>query len=262
MKFRLARRRSFDVDRLFRYAGQDMRSVEGWLSGDAVWPIIEIAQQQLADGSESAIGEIGVHHGQLFLLLALASTNDEPCVGVDLFENQQENIDNSGHGDRDILEGHLKRFGLANGRVELLQRNSMTLSGAELVSAAAGRKFRLFSVDGGHTPDITVNDLHLAAEIMTDDGVIILDDVFSQMWPGVMTGFTRFMNDNPGRLFPFALCGNKTLISTSQAMADRWRAHLEPAAGYFMSRSDALLDHPVQILMDGPGLPNLWHPRR
>lgn len=262
MKFRLGRRRKIDVDQLFRYAGGEMGSVEGWLSGDAVWPIIEIAQQQLEDGTETAIGEIGVHHGQLFLLLALASTGEEPCVGVDLFENQDENVDNSGRGDREILEGHLERFGIDDDRVRLLTRNSLTLAAGELLEAAGGRRFRLFSVDGGHTPEITINDLRLAAEIMTEDGVIILDDLFSQMWPGVMTGFTRFMADNPNRLFPFALCGNKALLSTNREGAERWLDLLKPAADYYLSRTDELFGHPVQILIDGAGLPNAWHPRR
>lgn len=262
MKFRVGRRPKLDVDRLFRYAGQDMRSVEGWLSGDAVWPVIEIARQQLEDGTESAVGEIGVHHGQLFLLLAMASTSEERCVGVDLFENQHENVDNSGRGDRDILEAHLRRFGIGDDRIRLLARNSLTLTAEELIDAAGGHRFRLFSVDGGHTPEITVNDLLLAADIMTDDGVIVLDDVFSQMWPGVMTGFTRFMAEHPHRLFPFALCGNKTLLSTNRDGAQRWLANLKPAADYFMSRTDELFGHPVQILLDGPGLPNTWNPRR
>ena len=38
-------------------------------------------------------------------------------------------------------------------------------------------KFRLFSVDGGHTRELTVNDLTVAASHLEEGGIIILDDI-------------------------------------------------------------------------------------
>lgn len=246
-------------DRLRRYAGGELLSIEGWLSGDAVWPLVELARQQHDAGITGAVGEIGVHHGQLFLLLAFASRPGESCVGVDLFENQDQNIDHSGQGDREILEGHIARLGAPNERIRLLTRNSLTLTAEEMIATADDR-YRLFSVDGGHTPDITANDLLIAGGAIRPEGIVILDDAFSQMWPGVMTGLVQFMQAHPDLLVPFGICGNKTLLTTP-AHAEHWRRALEPAAPHYMSRTDELLGHPVQILLDGPGLTNAWIPR-
>ena len=38
--------------------------------------------------------------------------------------------------------------------------------------------FRLFSIDGGHSRVLTVNDLTLAAHHLVSGGILILDDVF------------------------------------------------------------------------------------
>ena len=50
-------------------------------------------------------------------------------------------------------------------------------------------KFRLFSVDGGHTRELTVNDLTVAASHLEEGGIIILDDITNLAWPQVIDGF-------------------------------------------------------------------------
>jgi len=51
-------------------------------------------------GIRGSLGEIGVHHGLLFIVLALSSGPDEQLFAVDVFGRQDLNIDKSGKGSR------------------------------------------------------------------------------------------------------------------------------------------------------------------
>ena len=62
--------------------------------------------------------------------------------------------------------------------------NSLDLTGAELKRLADG-PLRIVSVDGGHTADIAAHDLAVADEALAEGGIIIIDDVFNEQWPGV-----------------------------------------------------------------------------
>ena len=65
-------------------------------------------------------------------------------------------------------------------------------------------KVRLFSIDGGHTEGITENDLAIADEAIGDGSIIIVDDVFNDLFPGVTNGLHRYFARDP-HLVPFAV---------------------------------------------------------
>jgi hypothetical protein len=156
--------------------------------------------------------EIGVHHGRLFIILALCCRPTECAVAVDLFEDQHLNVDHSGEGDRGILEANLARF--ASGRrIECIKANSLEL-GEAFIGSWQGMRF--ISVDGGHTSEATCHDLKLAERLLCKGGIVALDDILNPDWTGVISGLVRYLSEG-GTLVPCALIPNKLLLTTDPA---------------------------------------------
>jgi hypothetical protein len=190
-----------------RYIRHGMFHVEGWLRTEAALAIAALSECQHAAGIEGGIAEIGVHHGKLFILLCLLSRPPERAVAIDLFGDQRFNVDQSGRGDLARFRRNLTRHA-DDERLVLHQGNSLDLSGADLVRLAAG-PLRFISVDGGHTAEITAHDLAIADAGLAEGGIIVVDDVFNEQWPGVGDGVRRYFECR-SNLVPFALGANKT----------------------------------------------------
>ncbi len=59
--------------------------------------------------------------------------------------------------------------------------NSMSLTAAS-VAAKRLSKWRMLSVDGGHSYEVMLHDLMLASCTVVDGGIVILDDVTNPTW--------------------------------------------------------------------------------
>ena len=75
-----------------KYVKNRHKEVKGWYSGLALEIISEINRIQSEQNINGALCEIGVHHGRCFVLLSMISRENENCIAIDLFENQNENI--------------------------------------------------------------------------------------------------------------------------------------------------------------------------
>jgi hypothetical protein len=187
------------------------RTVEGWLSYGACQMIIGVSRAQHSLGVTGNVAEIGVHQGRLFVLLALLAQEGEEALAIDLFEQQEFNLDKSGAGDLSKFRANVRRH--TGRRAPLVHRGDSTILTGEAVKAIAGGPIRLFSVDGGHTEEITLHDLETAEASLATGGVIILDDCFNGGWPGVISGTCRFLKDGHRRVVPFAIGCNKTFFA-------------------------------------------------
>jgi hypothetical protein len=231
---------------------QNMDGVHGWLLPEAARCIVCLYEAQRRNGVRGSVAEIGVHHGKLFILLCLLRNDGEIAVGYDLFGQQDQNVDRSGKGSLEVLRDHLRHMSVDTSHVRLITANSLELTGARVVRDSESR-VRLFSIDGGHTADITRNDLSIAAEAIADDGVIILDDFFNESWPGVSTGTAQFLRDHPKALVPFAIVGNKVFFARTDQAADAFRRILSRAAigvEYLQGKDGEFFGHPVFVGFD------------
>jgi Methyltransferase domain len=184
--------------------------------------ISRIGNAQLEAGIQGHFAEIGVHHGKLFILLALLARSQERGVAIDLFEQQHLNPEGSGRGNLDAFMKNCARY--ADPSVVVLHEGDSTkLASRDVIDLAKG-PIRLFSVDGGHTGAIAYHDLETAEGALADRGLIIVDDCFNEAWPDVSTGFHRFFA-KPRRVVPFAVGRNKTLLTTPNA-ADGYKRAL------------------------------------
>jgi hypothetical protein len=212
--------------RLYDYSiGRGHATVEGWLGEGALATAIAISQQQKANGTVGHLAEIGVHHGRLFLVLALLRALDEVALAIDVFEDQHLNIDWSGSGDRSRFETNMHRHAGGVHDVRILKADSLTLTAADLVRAMPAGDIRMFSVDGGHTVRHVLNDLALASGTLARDGIVIVDDYYNPDWPGVNEGVARFLN-NEVAFAPFGYGDNKLYLCRRDAHA-RWLAWYE-----------------------------------
>lgn len=224
-------------DLLSSYMKAGHKKVQGWLSPIGLHVIAQLAAIQKEIGVSGAIGEIGVHHGRLFILLHLLSDQSEKSVAWDLFERQEENVDRSGRGSRSIFMKNLKKAGCDLERIKIISENSLNLTPDAIIDACEG-KLRLFSIDGGHTAEITRNDLSLATQTLSDGGLIILDDFFHEAWPGVAEGTCRYMREHEDALFPVVIAGNKYIFTNSECAAKTYIDQLDKVQkGHYPKRS-------------------------
>ena len=237
------------TDPLRRYASKGHLRVQGWLSDTAIALLLELARIQRDRGIHGPVCEIGVHHGRLFILLHHLTAADERSVGWDLFEQQDQNIDRSGKGDRQQLLANLRRHHADMSRIAIHTANSLELGPAD-VQQACGTAPRMFSVDGGHTAEITASDLRLAAETIHDEGVIVLDDFFNEPWPGVAEGTCRYMAAPAVPLFPVAIAGNKFVFTRRREMAAVYRQELSLPAQRFRRRDTIAFGEPVAVFTE------------
>ncbi len=193
--------------RIENYIRRGRFYIDGWLRTEAARIVVALTARQRSLDIAGSVAEIGVHHGKLFILLYLLSRAPEKVVAIDLFEDQHLNIDNSGSGDFARFRRNLERHADTT-RLVLHQGNSMDLSAAMLVRLAEG-PLRFVSIDGGHTAEITAHDLATAEAAIAEGGIIVVDDVFNEQWPGVGDGVRRHFERRPN-LVPFAIGANKT----------------------------------------------------
>jgi len=191
------------------YVKHGQQLVKGWLFPGAAEAIIRLSEEQRREGVPGGVAEIGVHHGKLFILLYLLGENGEAAVAVDLFSHQELNIDHSGEGDLERFKRNLKRHADTN-RLVVHEGDSTQLSAAQLRELGRG-PLRLISIDGGHTAEITAHDLATAEGALAEGGIVILDDCFKEMWPGVIDGVHRHFA-TPRSIVPFGIGSNKTFF--------------------------------------------------
>jgi len=249
--------------RALRYLEQ-MDEIEGWFTLEAAWCTVCLNDAQQRNGTRGSVVEIGVHHGKSFILLCLLRSQEETAVCYDLFERQDENIDRSGKGNLAILIRNLQYAGISQSHLKLITANSLDLTGA-IVRRDAESPIRMFSIDGGHTAEITRNDLSIATEAIADDGVIILDDFFNESWPGVATGAAQFIRDYPKKMVPFAVVGNKVFFAKTDRAAESYRQILSKSnilAEHFAIKISEFFGHPVLVGVDARKAirvsPKLW----
>ncbi|MEN2991650.1 class I SAM-dependent methyltransferase [Tistrella sp. BH-R2-4] len=237
--------RRYSEARLTRYVDHGLHGVQGWLDDFSAAVIARLGDSQSDHGVAGAVAEIGVHHGKLFLVLQLTLRQDEQGLAIDLFEQQELNVDLSGQGDRGrFLENLRKHCGTEEGVV--IRAGSSTDVTVGDIRATVG-PVRLFSVDGGHTEMLTANDLGLAAGALAEGGIVILDDHFNPYWPDVAAGLGRHILVDQSPLRPFAITPGKVFLCAPE-WSETWRDALIKAFPTAHEKHSEMYGAPVEIL--------------
>ena len=206
---------------LNRYTRSDIHKVHGWLEQVDVDYILEIASHQNHSKVFGSVGEIGVHHGKLFILLNLLTREDEHSFAIDLFNEQKENIDRSGLGDINIFKSNLDRYAINNQNIKILSVNSLDLD-KDFYRETTPNKFKLFSIDGGHHYEAVINDLKIVEEVMVEGGVVLLDDLLNPLWIEVVSAYSSYKLQG-GKLIAFAITKDKLYLTNSKKHAEEYQ---------------------------------------
>lgn len=224
---------------LLKYVKTGYHKVNGWLSPIAINIITELAVIQQEIGMTGSVGEIGVHHGKLFILIHFLTGQFEKSVAWDLFERQAENIDHSGCGNQSIFKANLQKNKCDLNRIKVITANSMNLT-ADMIERECESKPRLFSIDGGHTAEITYHDLSLVSKALKPGGLVIIDDFFNEAWPGVSEGVCQYLIEAEHPLFPVVIAGNKYIFTNDEKMANTYIQRLNiDRPGYITKMSES-----------------------
>lgn len=154
-------------------------------------------------------GEIGCYHGKLFILLRHFCSPSAPSIAIDLFEDQDRNIDGSGGGDPSShFHNNLGFFDPHKGQnIKIVQGDSTSIETMREITD----KYSLFSVDGGHTFRHAYNDILIAERATADGGLILVDDFMRPDWPEVTEAVYKYLSGNP-RFVPLAIGWNKLFL--------------------------------------------------
>jgi hypothetical protein len=225
--------------RLNAYLKHGRHMVKGWLFEGAPEAVVLLSDEQKNTGVPGGIAEIGVHHGKLFILLYLLGPESEPAVAIDLFSQQHLNVDGSGAGDLERFKRNLSRHADTT-RLVVHEGDSTQLTSASFRELGRG-PYRIISIDGGHTAEITASDLAVSEGALAQGGIIVLDDCFKQQWPGVIDG-VHWHFAQPRTIVPFAIGANKTFFCHPE-FAERYAAVLRAVDRKAIEQQ--FLGHPV-----------------
>lgn len=202
-----------------------------------------LLDEQSRIGIGGSVGEIGVHHGKLFLIAYLATRADERAFAIDVFDLQEFNLDQSGKGDRERFVANVQRHAGSTDGLVVMTADSLKLSPERLLDEAGPARF--ISVDGGHTEECAINDLRLAEACLADGGIILLDDYFNHHWPDVSVGAARHFLAPEAKTKPFLITPNKVFFAEERyhalyqkAVRERFQANFNRNGRMFGSAVD------------------------
>jgi Methyltransferase domain len=223
---------------LDKYIARSMETVQGYLPSLDARAIAALLSYQDANNIVGHLCEIGVHHGRLFLMLALARRPGERALAIDLFEDDRINS-NTVHAGRDrALLANARRLEIHLSEEETFKTSSLDINVKDILERTTGR-IRFFSIDGCHLYDPVENDLRLAERTLTEDGIIAVDDFFNENWADVSFATGDFLRRTQ-TIVPFAITATKLYLA-APALAEKYKVVLS-------KRNDLGQIHSVQIL--------------
>lgn len=183
---------------------QIVNSIGGFMSENntAIWDTLLCHQQ--ARCIQGNILEIGVFKGRSASILCQHKRPDEELWLVDFSDFLDEAIHNT--------------VAIQPTGVRYIKAKSSELwRNADL--AKLRRSFRWLHIDGEHTGNAVANDLTLAAELLSDDGMICVDDFFSPSYPQITAAVFSYIDRHPFEL-QMLLCGeNKAYLARPTSAA-------------------------------------------
>jgi hypothetical protein len=200
---------TFKNQNLQKYSENGFEQVHGWCDTYLFDTVDLLSSQNI--NQTGGVAEIGIHHGRLFILLNQVTDANCQSYAIDLFDQQDLNIDKSGGGDEEIFKQNLLTYDAHQGRNTMIIKGDSTDPSLKLTEKISPGSLRFFSIDGGHTPAHVFNDLTIANKLIHNEGIVILDDILNHWWLGVLEGWLSFSKLNP-TLVPVAMGHNKLYL--------------------------------------------------
>lgn len=137
--------------------------------------------------SAKNILEIGVRYGYSLISLVKGAQDSKSFIGAIGIDNQSYES-----GSESIAFGNIKSV---TDKFKLLNADSQAIT--DLKTLVGDRRFDLIHVDGDHSYKGCLHDLTITKEILADNGVIVIDDIFLGSCR-VFQAVNKFLKDNAG----------------------------------------------------------------
>lgn len=202
-----------NAERLQTFVNGPFNEIQGWCSPYIFQLLQPIAYFQASVGLVKPVCEIGVYKGKFFLSMIKASAQTGGHYAMDVFDLQEFNLDFAGAGNLAEFKANIALAGEDPDSVTYIERDSTTFHTGELIDirkAVGG--FSMFSVDGCHMVEHTINDIRVAMELTADAGVIFVDDYYNPAWPGVHEGVCKLYQTSAPVYVPLAYTSNKLVL--------------------------------------------------
>lgn len=185
----------------------------------ATWDLLFAAQDSA--GLSGGLLEIGVFKGKSAALGAMYMKPGEPCYFLDLHETPG-------------AKAAVEKIRSANNH--FLKMNSADALNDPALAAARGA-LRWIHIDGEHTGYATRTDLHTAAALLSDGGLICVDDFFSFKYPQLTAAVYSFLFERPMEFRMVMAAANKCYICRA-GWAARYDAYIREHAVSHLSVGD------------------------
>lgn len=185
-----------------------------------MWMTQKYDEALYALGIDGGAAEIGVLGGAFILALHQLMPESACSLAIDCFDLPDYELELP--GERASLPEYLANVRRCVDhplRACCFVADSGTIEPDEF-ARRFGRVYKFFAVDGLHTEERTLHDLHIAAAALVDGGMIILDD-WKPGCPAVVDAARTFVAE--GRFVPVSCGFNKLwLARATWAYAYRW----------------------------------------
>lgn len=204
--------------------------IPGWLNDFPALMTAVMLERQEKNSIRGPLLEIGVFSGRYFsLLIRSAELGGDHVWGLDTFQ----------YADEATVLQHLATIADCGG-ITLIKGPSTSFSAGELLQRFGARP-RFISIDGSHEKDDVLWDLALADELLSDEGIVAVDDFLNPLTLGVNEAVNGYFAV-PRYLSPFAYIENKLFLCrperagieqglleasiemSDNASAERWKA--------------------------------------
>lgn len=161
-----------DVRSLLRLFNREIGEIPGFLNRKQALVWAFLFNEQARMGIRGGAIEIGVFQGRSAALLGALLGPDEPLLLVDPFQSPE-------------IADRMSRIA-PQCRYTFVANSSDSPAAREAVAAAGAPRF--FHVDGRHTADFVRREIALAESVLHADGLVCVDDFYSERYPEVTLG--------------------------------------------------------------------------
>ena len=168
-----------------------IKDIPGWFNVDDCGHFFLVLSYQSAMGVKGDLLEIGSYHGRSTVLMAKCLQPGERIVVCDAFESNTDDYYPTKPSPAGLIS-NIKRLNqeLEEDRIVIHKclSNDLHLNNDE--------NFRFIHIDGGHSAEQAYFDLNLCSKRLAPHGIIVMDDYYNKLWPGVTQGTDKFLNDS------------------------------------------------------------------
>jgi len=223
-----------NTSQIEQYINGGHKGVEGWFYEIDMLLFYYLSVFQEERDISGSLCEVGVYIGKSLILLGLLKADKEKLFGVDIFLDESE----------EQTKLNLGKYGLD--KICTLLKTDTSLCDSAWLEVNLDAPVRFLHIDAGHEYVEVYRDLLLFSDVVSDAGIIALDDYQDPEFPGIEAAMYKYCYEG-GMFTPFAMGQNKIYLCATH-MASIYQKYLLSIPAFSeKARVTRLLGRPVLI---------------